>query len=94
MRLKKEQVDRLAEKIVSDLDTAKLASLKGERTKILDAVRTVILDDIKSETDLEADAERILDQTLRASGGGADIDRHKMLRMIKDKLAKERKIIL
>ncbi len=94
MRLKKEQVDRLAEKILSDLDTAKLVSLKGERAKILDAVKTVILNDIKSEADLEADAERILDQTLRASGGGADIDRHKMLKMIKDKLAKERKIVL
>ncbi len=94
MRLKKDQVDRLADKILSDLDTAKLVSPKGERTKILDAVKSVILNDIKSEADLEADAERILDQTLRASGGGADIDRHKMLKMIKDKLAKERKIVL
>ncbi len=94
MRLKKEQVDRLAEKVLSDLDMAKLISLKGDRTKILDAVKTVILNDIKAEADLEADAERILDQTLRASGGAADIDRHKMLKMIKDKLAKERKIVL
>ncbi len=94
MRLKKEQVDRLAEKILSDLDTAKLVSPKGERAKILDAVKTVIFNDIKAEADLEVDAERILDQTLRASGGGADIDRHKMLKMIKDKLAKERKIVL
>jgi hypothetical protein len=94
MRLKKEQVDRLAEKILADLDTARLVSLKGERTKALDAIRTVITNNIKAEEDLEAEAERILDQTLRASGGGADIDRHKMLKMIKDKLAKERKIVL
>ncbi len=40
------------------------------------------------------EAERLLEQTLRATGGGADIDRHKMLKMIKEKLAKERKMVL
>jgi hypothetical protein len=49
---------------------------------------------MKSEEDLEKEAERILDQTLRATGGGTEIDRHKMLRMIKEKLAKERNIVL
>jgi hypothetical protein len=94
MRLKKEQIEKVAEKVLADLDTAGLVSLKGDRTKILDAIRTVITNDIKSEDDLEAEAELILDRTLRAAGGGADIDRHKMLKMIKDKLAKERKIVL
>ncbi len=94
MRLKKEQIDRLAEKILADLDTAGIVSLKGERSKALDAIRTVIINNIKAEEDLEEEAERILDRTLRASGGGADIDRHRMLKMIKDKLAKERKIVL
>ncbi|HET6421360.1 MAG TPA: DUF507 family protein [Geobacteraceae bacterium] len=94
MRLKKDQIDRMAEKILSDLETAKLVSLKGERKQLLETIKAVITNDIKAEEDLENEAERILDQTLRATGGGSGIDRHKMLKMIKDKLAKERNIVL
>ncbi len=94
MRLKKEQIDRLAEKILSDLENAALASLKGERKQALETIKAVITNDIKAEEELESEAERILDQTLRATGGGSGIDRHKMLKMIKEKLAKERNIVL
>ncbi len=94
MRLKKEQIERLAEKILADLDTANIVSLKVERKKVLETITGVITSDIKSEEDLEKDAERILDQTLHSMGGGVGIDRHKMLKMIKEKLAKERNIVL
>lgn len=94
MRLKKDQIDRLAEKILADLDNAKLVSLKSERKQALETVKQVIANDIKAEEDLENEAERILDQTLRGMGGGTGIDRHKMLKMIKEKLAKERNIVL
>ncbi len=94
MRLKKDQIDRLAEKILADLENTKMVSIKRERKQALEVVKTVITNDIKAEEDLESEAERILDQTLRATGGGSGIDRHKMLKMIKEKLAKERKIVL
>jgi hypothetical protein len=94
VRLKKDQIDRLAEKILADLDNAKLVSLKSERKQALETVKQVIANDIKAEEDLENEAERILDQTLRGMGGGTGIDRHKMLKMIKEKLAKERNIVL
>ncbi|MBP1752803.1 MAG: hypothetical protein H6Q57_1639 [Geobacteraceae bacterium] len=94
MRLKQEQIEKLAEKIFTDLDTAKLVAIKVDRKKVLETIRGVIVHDMKSEDDLEKEAERILDQTLRATGGGVGIDRHKMLKMIKEKLAKERSIVL
>ena len=94
MRLKKEQIERLSDIIFSDLETAQLISLKTDKKQILETIRGVIINDMKSEEDLEKEAERILDQTLRATGGGTEIDRHKMLRMIKEKLAKERNIVL
>jgi hypothetical protein len=94
VRLKKEQIDRLGDIIFSDLESAQLVSLKADKKHILDAIKGVIVNDMKSEEDLEKEAERILDQTLRATGGGTGIDRHKMLRMIKEKLAKERNIVL
>jgi len=60
----------------------------------LAAVKTVIAADIKAEEALERDAERLLEESLRSMGGGTGIDRHKMLRMIKEKLARDRKIVL
>jgi hypothetical protein len=95
MRLKEEQIHRLAEKILNDLTAAGEITLKGERGAVLAAIKAAITDDIRAEESLERDAERILQENLAALGRGAvEIDRHKMLRMIKEKLAKERKIIL
>ena len=94
MRLKEEQISKLAEKVLGDLTAAGLITLKQERGAALNAIKGAITADIKAEEALEKDAEKLLEQTLRAMGGNAGIDHHKMLRMIKDKLAKERKIVL
>lgn len=94
MRLKEEQINRLAEKVLADLSAAGLIVLKKERGVILAAVKSAITADLKGEEALEKDAEKLLDQTLRSMGGGAGIDRQKMLKMIKEKLAKDRKIVL
>ena len=94
MRLKEEQIGRLAEKILEGLSGSSLIAVKKERGAILAAIKAVIAAEIQAEESLEKDAERLLEQTLRSMGGGAEIDRHKMLRMIKEKLAKDRKIVL
>ena len=95
MRLKEEQINRLAEKILNDLISAEEVLLKGERGAVIATMKSAISADLQAEEALERDAERILNENLKALGRAAvEIDRHKMLRMIKDKLAKERKIIL
>lgn len=93
MRLKEEQIARLAEKVLGDLERAEMVRQKEARGKVLSAVKAAISADLKQEENLERDAEALLEQTLKATGDYA-IDRHKMLRMIKEKLAKERKIVL
>ncbi|AJE01987.1 DUF507 family protein [Geobacter pickeringii] len=94
MRLKDEQISKLAERVLEALTASGLITLKTERGKILDGIRKAVADDVKGEEDLEREAERLLEQTLRSMGGGAGIDRHKMLKMIKDRLAKEKGIVL
>lgn len=95
MRLNEAQINRLAEKVLGDLAAASLIQLKRERGAVLERIRAAIAADLKGEEALERDAEALLEQTLRSMGrGAAEIDRHKMLRMIKEKLAKERKIVL
>jgi hypothetical protein len=94
MRLKDDQIERMADKVLADLTGANLIMLKKERVVILAGIREAVRADIKGEENLEKDAENLLEQTLRAMPGSTDIDRHKMLRMIKEKLAKDRKIVL
>jgi hypothetical protein len=94
MRLKDDQIIRLAEKVLNDLTAAQLVTLKRDRGAVLSAMRGAVEADIRGEQALERDAAALLEQTLKSVGGGADIDRHKMLQMIKVKLAKERKIVL
>lgn len=93
MHLKDEQIARLAERVLGDLERASLITEKQGRGVLLSAVKSAVSADLKVEEALERDAEALLEQTLRSVGGDG-IDRHKMLRMIKDKLAKERKIVL
>jgi hypothetical protein len=94
MRLKDEQIDRVAERILTDLADASLIIFKKERSKASSCIKEVIRANMAAEEQLERDAEQLLEKTLRAMGGGEEIDRHKMQKMIKVKLAKERKIVL
>lgn len=95
MRLKEEQIKRLAEKVYSDLVNEGLIVQRLERGAAVQGIVKAIMQDISREQTLERDAERMLDETIAAMGrGAADIDRRKMLRMIKEKLAKDRKIVL
>lgn len=95
MRLKEDQIHRLAEKVYNDLAGEGLIRPKGERGVVVAGIVKAISQDLSREQQLERDAERLLDETVAAMGrGAAEIDRRKMLRMIKEKLAKERKIVL
>ena len=95
MKPSAEQIRRLAEKVYADLDSSALIIPKAERAQIVAAVGAAITRDFEQEQALERDAERLLDETIRAMGrGAAEIDRRRMLKMIKDKLARERKVVL
>jgi hypothetical protein len=95
MRLKEEQIQRLSEKVYNDLSAAGLITPRRERGSVVEGIAKAIAKDINNEQSLERDAERLLDETIAGLGrAAADIDRRKMLRMIKERLAKERKIVL
>jgi hypothetical protein len=95
MRLKDEQIRRLAEKVYKDLSIEGLITSRGEKGAVIEGIAGSISKDFAREQALERDAERLMDESIAAMGrAGAEIDRRKMLRMIKEKLAKERKIVL
>ncbi len=95
MHLKDEQINRLGEKILNDLSTAGQILLKKDRGAALNAVKAAIAADLQAEAALDRDTERVLTENLAALGrGAAEIDRQKMFRMIKAKLAKDRNMVL
>jgi hypothetical protein len=95
MRLKEEQIRGLAEKVYTDLAAENLITPRGERGAVVAGIAGALSKNFAAEQKLERDAEKLLDETLDAMGSGAaQIDRRRMLKMVKDKLAKERKIVL
>jgi hypothetical protein len=95
MRLKEEQIRGLAEKVYVDLTSESLISPRGERGAVVAGIAGAISRNFAAEQKLERDAEKLLDETLDGMGrGAAEIDRRRMLKMVKDKLAKERNIVL
>ena len=95
MRLKEEQIRRVAEKVYSDLDKEQLITPRSERVAVIEGIARTISLNFAAEQKLERDAEKLLDETMASLGrGAADIDRRRMLQMVKTKLAKERKIVL
>lgn len=95
MRLKEDQIHSLAEKVYNDLTAESLMTPRGERAAVVAGIARAISQNFAAEQKLERDAEKLLDETLNAMGhGAAEIDRRRMLKMVKDKLAKERNIVL
>jgi len=95
MRLKEEQIHGLAEKVYNDLAAEGLITPQGEIGKVVAGIARTIMQNFAAEQQLERDAEKLLDETMAAMGSGAaSIDRRRMLKMVKDKLAKERNIVL
>jgi hypothetical protein len=95
MRLKEDQIQRLAEKVYNDLSAEGLITPRRDRGAVVEGIAKAVTGNVNQELALERDAERLMNETLAGMGRAAvEIDRHKMLRMIKAKLAKERKIVL
>jgi hypothetical protein len=95
MRLKDDQIQRLSEKVYNDLSTEGLIAPRLDRGAVVSGIAKAVALNFDQEQALERDAERLLNETIAGLGRGAvEIDRRRMLKMIKDKLAKERKIVL
>ncbi len=92
MRLSKIEMERLAEYVLKRLLSKKLVSLKAPEKEVMDRIYDEIEKDVLREHELDQEVERILDA--HASSMGENVNRRKLFMMIKNKLAKERGIVL
>lgn len=91
VRLSQQQLIGVGRTVVDALVRADLVTLGGTA----DAAAKAIADELeaysKAVAKLDADAERLADENLRSTRvGSAGIDRHRVVQMIRAKLAEER----
>lgn len=89
--MSKEQINRASHIILEKLESKNLLKVKSTRDRILAVIESVITADFKAEDDLDLEAEKVLKQYTQS---GANIDKAKMLAMIKKELIKKKKLVL
>lgn len=92
MKLTTSQIQRLAEKILNQWKSQSLITFKVDEKVVLNTIVDAITNDFKREEQLDHDVNALMDQMEKSYEG--QFQRHKMFPMLKQKLAKERKIIL
>lgn len=92
MRFTDEQIRRLADALLTDLLERGGARLKAERGRVQGRIEAIIRSNMTEETDLDREAQKLLEAHLR--GAPAGIDQQKLLAMIKKKLAEEKGVPL
>ncbi|MBX3016659.1 MAG: DUF507 family protein [Bdellovibrionaceae bacterium] len=92
MKLTPLQMQKLAEKVLAAWKANKVVTLKVDEPEVLRAAVAAVQLDYQREAALDVEVNKMLDQLERSNPG--EFQRFKMFPMIKQKLAKERKIVL
>jgi hypothetical protein len=80
-----------AETVVSTLSEKDLLRLRISKQAAIEKVTSALLENFRQEEALEQDAERLAESHLRTAQG---LDRYKVIQLIKQRLAEERRFVL
>ncbi|MFP5519598.1 MAG: DUF507 family protein [Bdellovibrionia bacterium] len=92
MKLNANQIQRLSEKILNQWKKQNLIHLKSSEAEVLNKIVAIITADYQREAELDKEVNRMLDQLEKTHSG--EFQRYKMYPILKQKLAKEKKVIL
>ena len=92
MKLTPGQMQVLAQKVMDHWKKQNLVTFKTDEKIVLTRILDVIKGELQKEADLEKEVNKMLDQLERTNAG--EFQRYKMYPILKQKLAKERKVIL
>ena len=93
MRLTKQRVRHIAESLVERLQQEGLVELVGDRNAFVDSLDLVITDELSVEDRVNAEVRQLLTVYEKQIEQG-QVDYQKMFQMVKQKLVRERGIIL
>jgi hypothetical protein len=92
MKLNTAQFETIAVKVLENWKKANLIHFKVDEKVVLNRMIEALKEDYQKELDLEKDVNKMLDQLERTNPG--DFQRYKMYPLLKQKMAKEKKVIL
>jgi hypothetical protein len=93
MKLKREEIAKIAGLILTDLKSKSLIILRVPEEKIRTRIEAVILKNLEEEVAIEEEVKRLMEQHRDQIASGS-IDSQKAFMMIKKQVAKEKKFIL
>lgn len=93
MRLAIEQIEKISKMILENLKQKELIIFKADEEVVLKRVVEIFAGDMKAEDDLDREVENIIKQHQNEIDKGR-MDYRKMFSMIKNKLVKERGIVI
>jgi hypothetical protein len=80
-----------AETLVATLSERDLLRLRTSKQAAIEKVTAALLENFRQEEALEKEAERLAESHLQTAQG---LDRHKVIQLIKQRLAEERRFVL
>jgi len=92
MRLSPQQLQHIAALIVAKWKAHNVVTFKTDENQVLQSAVRAMTADYQKELDLEKEVHKMLEQLERSNPG--EFQRHKMYPLLKQKLAKEKKVIL
>lgn len=91
MRYSESLCRHVAEMLTEALSDKKLVQLRKEKKTVVEKLTAALLENFRQEEELEREAERLTDEHIRKAPG---VDRHKVMQLIKQRLAEERRFVL
>jgi hypothetical protein len=80
-----------AEALTEILSKKGLVRLRVEKKAVAEKLIAVLLENFQQEEELEREADRLAEEHIRKAPG---VDRHKVVQLIKQRLAEERRFVL
>lgn len=92
MKLSDKALQRLVQYIFRELKTNQTVTFKEKEEKVAARAVEILKDELRKETELDAEVNRMMDDLERQNPG--EFQRFKMFPLLKKRLAKEKGIIL
>ena len=87
------QIQRMARNVVDSLEKGNAALFVSKKEVVVSKAQKIIYDNFQAEKNLEAEARQLTDQLI-ASSGDESLNRHKLFKMTKERLAQQKGFVL
>lgn len=93
MGLSEAQIQRMARNVIEGLDKGNVASFISKKEVVISKAQEIISNNFKAEKNIDIETNALVDQLITNSGDKS-LNRHKLFKMTKERLAKQKGFVL